>query len=269
MHSNRLFPTPFRLATAALLASVAFAQPVTLTGSQLDQLVGRIALYPDPLLAQVLTASTFWNDIPEAAKWADEHSYLKGDALAKAIQDDHLQWDPSILALLPFPNVLDMMAHDPGWTEQLGTAVLSQRDQVMDAVQRMRKKAREYGYLRPNSYFNVVNNDGYIEILPIAQGLIYVPEYDPLVVFARPARGVVIGGAIHFGPGITITGAFEPWGWWWGAPAFIWGSHTILIDHRPWLRTWVGREHFIHPYAARRIVGPRVERHELHGRLRR
>ena len=114
---------------------------------QLDSLVAPIALYPDPLLAQVMTASTYWSEIPDAARWADEHSYLKGDALAKAIQDDHLLWDPSVLALLPFPSVLDMLARDPGWTEQLGNAVLTQHEKVMDAVQRMRKKAMDFGYL--------------------------------------------------------------------------------------------------------------------------
>ena len=102
-------------------SAVCFAQPApppppppaALGPSQLDQLVARIALYPDPLLAQVLTASTYWSEIPDAARWADEHSYLKGDALAQAIQADHLQWDPSILGLLAFPSVLDMMASDP------------------------------------------------------------------------------------------------------------------------------------------------------------
>ena len=160
-----------------------------------------IALYPDPLLAQVLTASTYWDQIPEAATWADQHSYLMGDALAAAIQEDHLTWDPSILALLPFPSVLDMMASDPAWTQQLGNAVLTERDAVMDAVQRMRHKAKEFGYLQPNSYDNVVDDGGYIEILPVIPGVVYVPQYDPLVVFARPAHGLVIGGAIRFGPG--------------------------------------------------------------------
>ena len=135
----------------AVAPIVSFAQPATppppglLSSSQLDQMVARIALYPDPLLAQVLTASTYWSEIPDAARWADEHSYLKGDALAQAIQSDHLQWDPSILGLLAFPSVLDMMASDPTWTQQLGDAVLTQRADVMDAVQRMRRKARTYG----------------------------------------------------------------------------------------------------------------------------
>jgi hypothetical protein len=129
----------------------------------LENLVARIALYPDPLLAQILTASTFWDEIPEAAAWANEHSYLKGDALAEAIRTDNLQWDPSVLALLPFPSVLNMMAQDLAWTEKLGTAVLAQRADVMDAVQRLRRKAREFGYLHTNPYCTVVENDGYVE----------------------------------------------------------------------------------------------------------
>ena len=134
---------------------VSFAQPAPLSPPQLDQLVARIALYPDPLLANILTASTYWTEIPEAAAWADQHSYLKGDALAQAMQADHLQWDPSIMALLPFPSVLDMMARDPAWTQQLGNAVLTQDADVMDAVQRMRQRAMSYGYLTPNGYMNV------------------------------------------------------------------------------------------------------------------
>lgn len=101
-------------------------------------MVSRIALYPDPLLAQVMTAATYPDQIPQAAGWANAHRYLTGDTLARAIMDDQLPWDPSVMALLPFPSVLDMMARDPGWTQQLGGAVLAQRPDVMDAVQRMR-----------------------------------------------------------------------------------------------------------------------------------
>lgn len=79
--------------------------------------------------------------IPEAGTWADQHSYLTGDALARAIQDHRLPWDPRVLGLLPFPSVRDMMARDPAWTEQLGKAVLVHRPEVMDAVQKMRQRA--------------------------------------------------------------------------------------------------------------------------------
>src|ERR1700729_355498 len=111
---------------AILIAFPLFAQdqqappPPTFTPGQLDQLVARIALYPDPLLAQVLAAATYPNDIPPAAQWADQHHYLTGQALADAIQADQLPWDPSVQALLPFPSVLEMMNSDMNWTTQIG-----------------------------------------------------------------------------------------------------------------------------------------------------
>jgi hypothetical protein len=228
---------------------------------QLDKLVERIALYPDPLLAQILTASTYWNEIPEAAAWANQHSYLKGDALAQAIQADNLQWHPSVLALLPFPSVLNMMAADMAWTEQLGTAVLKQRPDVMDAIQRMRKKAYDFGYLRSNPYDVVVNTSGYIEIQPVNPAYIYLPVYNPAIVFAPPPPGFVISGAIHFGPAIVVGAAFAPWGW--VHPGFLWGAHAIIIDRTPWNRFWFNRGVYVHPYVHPwvRAPGIRVERH--------
>jgi hypothetical protein len=236
--------------------------PPPMAPQQLDQLVQRIALYPDPLLAQVLTASTYWDEIPDAAAWAQQHGNLTGDALAAAIQTDNLPWDPSVLALLPFPSVLDTMARDPEWTGNLGNAVLNQKPDVMDAVQRMRQQARNYGYLAPNSYDNVVDNGGYIEIQPINPALYYVPVYSPGVVFFAPRPGFVIGGAIRFGPAIAIGPAFGRFGWF-GA-GFGWGGHTILIDHHPWGRTFYNRGVYVHPYAHPyvRPAGPRVEAHD-------
>jgi Protein of unknown function (DUF3300) len=227
----------------------------------LENLAARIALYPDPLLAQILTASTYWNEIPEAAAWANEHSYLKGDALADAIRADNLQWDPSVLALIPFPSVLNMMAQDLTWTEQLGNAVLTQRADVMDAVQRLRKKAREFGYLQTNPYCTVVENDGYIEIFPVNPAYIYVPTYDPLVVFAAPRPGFFIGGAIGWAPAVVITAGFFPWGW--AHPYFGWRAHAIFFDATPWGRVWANRGYYFQPYAHPwvRPVGPRVEVH--------
>src|SRR5438552_18206395 len=149
---------------------------VLLAPGQLDQVVSRVALYPDPLLAQVLTASTYSEQIPDAAQWADEHSYLVGDDLASAITQDNLPWDPSVLALLPFPTVLDMMATDVFWTRQLGDAVLGQRADVMDAVQRMRQKARNFGYLRDGPQYRVVvSTPGIIEIVPVDPAFYFLP----------------------------------------------------------------------------------------------
>jgi hypothetical protein len=263
---------PNRRTTATILMTAIFAvagfaqaPPPAYPPQELDRVVQRIALYPDPLLAQVLAAATFPDQIPDAARWADQHHYLNGDALAGAISADRLPWDPSVQALLPFPSVLDTMASDMSWTSELGNAFLAQRDQVMDAVQRMRKRARDFGYLRTNGQI-VVSGGPYIEIAPVNPGFIIVPAYDPLIVFAPPRPGFFIGGAIGWGFGINIGLAFRPWGW--GANRFVWGSHGIFINNAPWGRTWVNRGAYVHPYAGvPRYSGPRpVEGHELRER---
>ena len=118
-------PPPPPPATAPAPPPTAPGPP--LTPAQLDHVVARIALYPDPLLAQIFAAASYWEQIPEAAAWANLHSRLTGNALADAIREDNLQWDPSVLALVPFPSVLNMMAQDPAWTQELGSAVLTDR----------------------------------------------------------------------------------------------------------------------------------------------
>jgi hypothetical protein len=236
--------------------------PPVLPPQQLDQLVGRIALYPDPLLAQVMTASTFYNQIPDAANWSNQHANLTGAQLAGAIQEDNLPWDPSVLALLPFPSTLNMMASDMNFTQTLGNAVLAQQQDVMDAVQRQRQLAYNYGYLQNNAYERVVAEPGYIQVVPVNSAYIYAPIYNPFLVYAPPRPGFFIGGAIRFGPAVTV-GAFLPFGW--RGPAFDWRARSIIIDNHAWGRTWVNREGYAHPYYDRRapIAGPRVERHEV------
>ncbi|HEY7186376.1 MAG TPA: DUF3300 domain-containing protein [Vicinamibacterales bacterium] len=234
------------------------------SSAELDRIVSPIALYPDPLLAQVLAATTYPGDIPEAARWADGHGYLTGQNLTEAIGADQVPWDPSVQALLPFPSVLDMMARDMPWTQELGDAVLADREGVMDAVQRMRHEAWTYGYLRSNG--SVVVNDGpYIEIEPVLADVIAVPVYDPRIVFAPPRRGFAIATAIRFGSGVSLGIGFEPWGW--GGAHFVWPSHTVVINRSPWLRTWSNRRTYVHPYDVRRYAGERPpERHELRPR---
>jgi hypothetical protein len=240
-----------------------YGPPPTFAPDQLDGLVSRIALYPDPLLAQVLTASTYPDEIQPAAGWADAHRYLNGDALARAIAEDRLPWQPSVIALLPFPQVLDLMAGDMVWTQQLGSAVLAQRPEVMDAVQRMRQRAMDYGYLRSGPQERViVEGPGLIQIVPVDPGYYYVPVYNPAVVFFRPARGVSFG--ISFGPRVFIGASFAPWGW--SHPFLDWRSHAVIIDNHPWVRGWDNRARYTHSYAAPppRYEGPRVERHQEH-----
>jgi hypothetical protein len=257
----------------ALVATPIFAQdqgqPPSFAPDQLDQLVSRIALYPDPLLAQILAAATFPDQIPDAARWADQHHYLTGQALADAIQADQLPWDPSVQALLPFPSVLDMMASDMNWTTDLGNAFLAQQQDVMDAVQRERRKARDFGYLRSNGQI-IVGGGPYITVMPVNPGFVVVPYYDPGIVFFAPRPGFVVGGAIRFGFGVTIGGFFRPWGW--GYDRFDWDRHGVIINNEPWRRSWGNRREYEHPYPGVRRYAPAErapERHELHERSER
>jgi hypothetical protein len=225
----------------------------------LDQLVARIALYPDPLLAQVLAAATYPNDIPAAAQWADQHHYLSGQTLAGAIAADQLPWDPSVQALLPFPSVLDMMNADMNWTTDLGNAFLAQQQDVMDAVQRQRALAQRYGYLRTNGQI-VVGGGPYISIMPANPAFIVVPYYNPGIVFLAPRVGFAVGGAIRFGFGVNLGGFFAPWGWTNGGIRFDWGAHAVFLNNARWGRTWVNRGAYTHPYAEVRRPAPGIAR---------
>jgi len=261
------------VSTLVILFSIAtFAQappPPSFTPAQLDQIVARIALYPDPLLAQILAGATYPDQIPDAARWADQHHYLTGQALADAIQADQLPWDPSVQALLPFPSVLDMMASDMNWTTSLGDAFLAQQQDVMDAVQSERRKAHDFGYLQSNAQV-VVSGGPYITIMPANPAFVVVPYYDPAIVFFAPRPGFIVAGGIQFGFGVTIGTFFRPWGW--GVGRFDWGAHVVIVNGAPWRRTWVNRFTYVHPYpnVHRFAPAPRIaEQHQLQGRSER
>lgn len=254
------------LGSLVVLAASAFAQasPPLAPPAELDRVVDRIALYPDPLLAQVLAAATYPDQIPEAYRWADQHHYLTGQPLADAIQADQLPWDPSVQALLPFPSVLETMSADMNWTQQLGNAFLAQQADVMDAVQRERAKARSYGYLSTNRWVTV-SSGPYIAITPVDPYFITVPWWDPAVVYFPPRAGFVVGGAIRFGFGVSIGTTFRPWGW--GYNRFDWGSHLVIVNDAPWRRTWATRATYVHPYTLRRPIAVRPpEIHRLQER---
>jgi len=220
-------------------------QPPLLPPQQLDQMVASIALYPDGLLAHVLTAASFPQEIPEAAGWANQHAYLHGEGLAQAIREDNLPWDVSVLALLPFPQVLSQMAQYMQWTQQLGDAVLAQRGDVMDAIQRLRQRANQEGYLRDPQFAQyervVVEGPGIIQIDPIGPAY-YVPYYNPQIFFVGRRPGFFAG--FSFGPAITIGGFFGGYGWG-GGIGFGWTNHAILIGGNPWNRGWVDRNRVV------------------------
>jgi hypothetical protein len=244
------------LSISCLVVRPALAQPAPgqYPPAELDRLVSRIALYPDPLLAQILAASTFPEQIGDAARWADEHHYLSGEPLARAIADDRLPSDPSVQALLPFPSVLRMMADDMPWTTSLGNAFLDQPQDVMDAAQRLRQQARDYGYLRSNTQVTV-SNGPYVEIMPAAPGYVVVPYYDPLIVFARPRVGYRPLIAIRYGYSVPMGVYFSPWGW--GGNRIVWANRAVFINNARWERVRANRLTYVHPYAVQRYAAPR------------
>jgi len=248
--------------------------PAYLPPQQLDGLVSRIALYPDPLLAQVMATATYPDQIQPAAQWADQHHYLSGPDLANAITNDHLWFDPSVQSLLPFPNVLDKMAADMRWTTDLGNAFLSQRQEVMDAVQRMRATAYRYHYLQSNGQVVVVARGPYIEINPFRPDVLYVPYYDPFVVYYPPRPGFFIGAGIGWGFHITIGEYYRPWGWGYAGHGWItgfsWGSHVVIVNNAHWDRNWQNRSAYVHPYSVQRYEQRQAaENHELYNRTTR
>src|SRR5579872_2815514 len=205
---NKIMKAGVAMLAAVGLAAAQDMAPPAYTPDQLNNLVSRIALYPDPLLAQVLAAATFSDQIPDAASFADANRNLQGPDLANAMTAANLPFDPSVQSLIPFPTVLDMMASDMNWTSALGNAVLAQRSDVMDAIQRMRQTAANYGYLTNNADMRVVADAGDIEIEPVDPNFVYVPVYDPTVVFAAPRPGFYVAGAIRFPFGFGVGVAF-------------------------------------------------------------
>jgi hypothetical protein len=208
------------------------------TPDQLQQLVAPIALYPDSLVAQVLAASTFPEQVVEADRWVQAHPDLKGTDLGTAV--DQQAWDPSVKALTAFPSVLGNMDKNLSWTSSLGDAYYNQQQDVMNAVQVMRKKAQEAGNLKSTPQQVVKDQDSDIEIEPADPDVVYVPAYDPWDVYGYPVvawpgwyayPGIWFGGPyLSFGVGFGI-GWWGGFGWGWGHWGFDWHNHYAVFDH--------------------------------------
>jgi hypothetical protein len=186
----------------------------------LDTLVAPIALYPDSLLSQVMVAATYPLEVVEAGQWLQQNRNLRGMALVNAAQQQN--WDPSIQALVVFPDVLNLLTSDVRWTTDLGNAFLAQQADVMNAVQRMRAQAQAAGKLSSNSQETVTTQteDGrpVIEIVPANPQVVYVPSYDPAYIWGPPAWGYYPPlyypeFGFGFGPGIYIGSYFGGLGW--------------------------------------------------------
>ena len=201
------------------------------TPEQMQQLVAPIALYPDSLVAQILAASTFPEQVVEAERWVQGNPDLKGDALGQAV--DQQPWDASVKALTAFPAVLGNMDKNLAWTSSLGDAYYNQQPDVMDAVQVMRRRAQASGNLKATPQQNITTQDSNIDIEPASPDVVYVPAYNPWLVYGDPIMawpgwypypGIWFGGPyLSFGMGFGI-GYFGGFGWGWNHWGFNWGG---------------------------------------------
>ncbi len=209
---------------------------------ELDQMLAPIALYPDQLLSHILMASTYPLEVVEAARWSKANSNVKGDQAVQAVSS--FGWDPSVTALVAFPQILATMDEHLTWMERLGDAFLSQQRQVMDTVQALRRKASDAGNLTSNDHMQVTQQGQTITIASTDPQMIYVPYYDPVVMYGPwrwpayppvyrgpwPGYYLGLGFGVGFAWGLGIGIGF---GWWVGG--FYWPSHRILLPGgRPW-----------------------------------
>ena len=233
-------------------ASQSASQPAQQSSEQLQQLVAPIALYPDALVAQVLAASTYPAQVVEADRWMQQHVTLKGDQLADAVNQQ--AWDPSVKALTQFPSVLTNMDKNISWTSSLGDAYINQQKDVLNAVQVMRQRAQNAGKLESTPQEKVTTQGSTIVIEPANPSVVYVPAYDPWLVYGAPIAaypgwcpvpGIFFGGPVlSFGVGFGIFPGFD-WGWHsWG---FDWRGRTVLYNHNTYVSrstTFVHRRDF-------------------------
>lgn len=223
-----------------------------LSQEELSQLLAPIALYPDDLLTNVLMASTYPLDVVQASRWRAEpaNAKLKGDALAKVLEKK--DWDPSVKALVQFPDVLKMMSEKLDWTQKLGDAFLAQQDDVMSNIQFLRQKADEAGNLKSNKQQKVVRETSssgqpvYV-IQPATPETVYVPVYQPTVVYGSwpypsyppyywPYPGAAYVDGYFWGTGVAIAAGI--WGW----NHFNWHNHDIDIDVNKWNNINIDRD---------------------------
>jgi hypothetical protein len=211
----------------------------TIPNDQLDSLVAPVALYPDPLLAQVLAASTYPLELVQLQQWLAKHPDLKGQALTDAVEKE--DWDPSVQAMSAFPDLVKQLVDGIKWTTDLGNAFLAQQSDVMDAVQRMRKKAKDAGNLKSTEQqkveTKVVETKTVVVIEQANPQVVYVPSYNPVVVYGPPVYPYppiyypppsyyAAGVAIAFGVGLAI-GSYYHGGWGWGCG---WGHSNVNIN---------------------------------------
>ncbi len=207
------------LLTVLLTGAGALAQErPAYSQAELDQMLAPIALYPDPLLSQILMASTYPLEVVQAARWSRANAPLEGEAAVRAVEP--MDWDPSVKSLVAFPRILDRMDEQLDWTERLGEAFIMQEPQVMDTIQELRQRAYAAGNLVSGEEMRIVRDGRYIDIEPASPQVVYVPYYDPFVVYGTwwwPAYRPVYWAPW---PGYHVRKTY--------APRLIWGSAIVF-----------------------------------------
>jgi len=224
-----------RLLLCALLAvfgMAGIAQARTFNQAELDALLAPIALYPDPVLSNVLDASQYPDQVHEAAQWTRDNPQLKGDEALRALGP--VQWQQSVKALAAFPDVLARMDESPQWLQDLGEAYRVHGPYVMDTVQQLRRRAQASGNLQSNDQQRVYEDNGAIAVQPVYPQVVYVPYYDPFVVYGAwwwPAyRPVVFRPWPTFGVFVSFN----------HFPArFDWRARNVVVVNHPG-RSWPG-----------------------------
>jgi hypothetical protein len=216
------------------------AEAAPMGATELQSLVAPIALYPDALVAQILTAATFPDQVAVADYWVQQNKSLTGNALMQAV--DKQSWDPSVKALTEFPSVLDNMAKNLSWTSSLGEAYHNQQAEVMTAVQTLRAQAKAKGNLNSSPQVTVVQQSPQVIVIqPANPQIVYVPQYNPTVVYGTPyvtpgysAGDVAAAGIIGFGAGIAVGAMMSGGGGCcsWGYSSWNCGWHgTAVVYH--------------------------------------
>ncbi len=218
------------------------AEPVALKSSaQLQQMIAPIALYPDALVAQILAASTYPTQIVEANRWLQRHANLQGEQLAASVNQQ--AWDPSVKALTAFPSVLANLDQNLSWTTALGEVYFNQQQEVLDAVQVLRRRAEDAGNLQNAAQERVSNEGSTIVIEPATPEVCYLPSYDPWLAYGAPIVpypgfffGPWVGPSafVSFGPAIRL-GYFGGFGWGWPAWGFNWNRGVVLFNRFPFV----------------------------------
>ena len=229
---------------SALGAAAVAAEGDKFNKQELDQLLAPIALYPDDLLTNVLMASTYPLDVVQAARWRKEPGNAKLDGAALTTALEAKDWDPSVKAIVQFPDVLNMMSDQLEWTQKLGDAFLAQQSDVMDEIQLLRGKAADAGNLNSNQHQRVEEQKDsggqpiYV-IEPTSERTVYVPVYEPSVVYGPwwypdyppyywPYPGARFVNGYFWGAGVAIAAGI--WGW----NHFDWHDHDININANKW-----------------------------------